>query len=59
MHTLGFNVGGMICSGCTGRVQRAAVQLDGIRQTALTLEPGLVRVVACPDRATAKLGCSA
>lgn len=52
MQTLSFDVKGMTCGGCTGSVQRALSQLDGISHAEVTLSPGVAIAVADPDRVT-------
>lgn len=53
MQTFSFDVTGMTCGGCSGSVQRALAQIDGVSQAEVTLRPGLATVLADPDRVTA------
>jgi Cu+-exporting ATPase len=39
-----FRIAGMHCAGCVAKVERVLAGLDGVRQAAVSLEPGLVRV---------------
>ena len=67
MQTLGFDVRGLTCGGCTGSVQRALSKLDGVSYAEVSLRPGIATVVADPahvtpiqiESAIAKLGYSA
>jgi copper chaperone len=52
MQTLSFDVSGMSCGGCTGSVQRALNELDGISHAEVTLNPGIATVVVDPTRVT-------
>lgn len=52
METLSFDVGGMHCGGCTGKVRNALSQLAGVRNIEVTLNPGNATVVADPARVT-------
>ena len=46
MQTLSFDVTGMTCGGCTGSVQRALSQLDGVSHVEVTLRPGTATMQA-------------
>jgi copper chaperone len=52
MQTLSFDVSGMTCGGCTGSVQRALSKIEGVSRAEVTLHPGVVSVVADPERVT-------
>ncbi len=52
MQTHSFDVSGMTCGGCTGSVQRALSQIDGVSQVEVTLRPGVATVVTDPARVT-------
>ena len=52
MQTLSFDVSGMTCGGCTGSVQRAISQIDGVSHVEVTLRPGIATVVTDPSRVT-------
>ena len=52
MQTLSFDVSGMTCGGCTGSVQRALSQIDGVSHAEVSLRPGLATVVIDSDRIT-------
>ena len=52
MQTFSFDVSGMTCGGCTGSVQRALAQIDGVSHAEVTLRPGLATVVADPAQVT-------
>lgn len=52
MQTLGIDVNGMTCGGCTGGVQRALAKMDGISQASVTLNPGVATVIADLNRVT-------
>jgi len=45
-----FTVRGMHCAGCVGTVEAAIGELPGVSQVAVSLEPGLARVVFDGDR---------
>ena len=53
MQTMHFDVHGMTCGGCTGSVQRALSQLDGVSHVEVTLRPGTATVQADPARVKA------
>ena len=53
MQTHSFDVSGMTCGGCTGSVQRALSQIDGVSHAEVTLRPGVATVVTDPSRVTA------
>ena len=53
MQTHSFDVSGMTCGGCTGSVQRALTQIDGVSHVEVTLRPGVATVVTDPARVTA------
>jgi copper chaperone len=67
MQTLEFDVEGMSCGGCTGSVQRALDNVDGVSHAEVTLHPGGASVQIDPSRVSAahieaviaKLGYSA
>lgn len=40
MDTLGFDVSGMTCDGCTGSVQRVFSRIDGVSHLEVTPRPG-------------------
>jgi uncharacterized membrane protein YraQ (UPF0718 family)/copper chaperone CopZ len=40
-----FPVGGMTCGGCSGRVEKALLALDGVQSVVVDLEPGQATVV--------------
>lgn len=50
MQTLNFDINGITCSGCTGRVQRALGILNGVSHADLTLRPGTATVMVDRDR---------
>ena len=52
MQTLSFDVSDMTCGGCSGSVQRALSQIDGVRHAEVTLRPGIATVVNDPARVT-------
>ena len=52
MQTHSFDVSGMTCGGCTGSVQRALSQIDGVSHVEVTLRPGVATVVTDPSRVT-------
>ena len=52
MQTHSFDVSGMTCGGCTGSVQRALSQVDGVSHAEVTLRPGVATVVTDPARVT-------
>ena len=52
MQTHSFDVSGMTCGGCTGSVQRALSQIDGVSHVEVTLRPGVATVVTDPARVT-------
>ena len=52
MQTHSFDVSGMTCGGCTGSVQRALSQIDGVSHVEVTLRPGVAAVVTDPARVT-------
>ena len=52
MQTLGFDVRGMTCGGCTGSVQRTVSKLDGVNQAEVTLRTGIATVMVDPARVT-------
>ena len=52
MKTFKFDVQGMTCGGCTGSVQRALANLDGVSHVDVTLRPGAATVQADPARVT-------
>ena len=52
MQTLSFDVSGMTCGGCSGSVQRALSQIDGVSHAEVTLRPGIATVVTDPARVT-------
>ena len=52
MQTFSFDVSGMTCGGCTGSVQRALNEIDGVSNAEVTLQPGFASVMADPDRVT-------
>lgn len=52
MQTLGFDINGMTCGGCTSSVQRALSKLDGVSHAEVTLHPGAATVVVDPARAS-------
>ena len=53
MQSLKFDVSGMSCGGCTGKVQSALAKIDGVSHVEVTLRPGGATVVADPARVTA------
>jgi copper chaperone len=53
MQTMHFDVHGMTCGDCTGSVQRAVSQLDGVSYVEVTLRPGTATVQADPARVKA------
>lgn len=53
MQTMHFDVHGMTCGGCTGSVQRALSQIDGVSHVDVSLLPGTATVQADPARVTA------
>ncbi len=53
MQTHTFDINGMTCGGCTGSVQRALSQIDGVSHAEVTLQPGVATVVTDPARVTA------
>ena len=53
MQTLEFDVQGMSCGGCTGKVQRALARVDGVSHADVTLKPGTASVLVDPTRVTA------
>ena len=52
MQTHSFDITGMTCGGCTGSVQRALSQIDGVSHVEVTLRPGVATVVTDPARVT-------
>ena len=52
MQTHSFDVSGMTCGGCTGSVQRALSQIEGVSHVEVTLRPGVATVVTDPARVT-------
>jgi len=44
MQTSSFDVEGMTCGGCTGKVQRALSKLDGVSHVDVSLRPGIATV---------------
>ena len=50
MQTHSFDVNGMTCGGCTGSVQRALRQIDGVSHAEVSLRPGVATVVTDPAR---------
>jgi copper chaperone len=52
MQTLTLDITGVSCGGCTGNVQRALSQIDGVSQAEVTLRPGVATVVTDPARVT-------
>ena len=50
MKTFSFDVSGMTCGGCTGKVERTLRGLDGVSRAEVTLSPGMATVSADPDR---------
>ena len=52
MQTHSFDVSGMTCGGCTGSVQRALSQIDGVSHVEVTLRPGVATVKTDPSRVT-------
>ena len=52
MQTHSFDVNGMTCGGCTGSVQRALRQIDGVSRAEVSLRPGVATVVTDPARVT-------
>ena len=52
MQTISFDVSGMTCGSCTGSVQRALSQIDGVSHAEVTLRPGVATVVTDPFRVT-------
>ncbi len=52
MQTLTFDVSDMTCGGCTGKVQRTLIKLDGVSHAEVTLRPGVATVLADPARIT-------
>lgn len=53
MQSLHFDVSGMTCGGCTGKVQGALAKIDGVSHAEVTLRPGGATVMADPTRVTA------
>ena len=53
MQTHSFDISGMTCGGCTGSVQRALSQIDGVSHAEVTLRPGVATVVTDPLRVSA------
>ena len=47
-----FQVSGMHCAGCVGKVEAALGELPGVMRVAVSLEPGLARVDFDGDRAS-------
>jgi copper chaperone len=52
MQTVTLDITGMSCGGCTGSVQRALSQIDGVTHAEVTLRPGAATVVTDPARVT-------
>ena len=52
MQTHSFDISGMTCGGCTGSVQRALSQMEGVSHAEVTLRPGVATVVTDPARVT-------
>ena len=52
MQTSSFDVEGMTCGGCTGKVQRAISKIDGGSHVDVSLRPGTATVQADPARVT-------
>ena len=52
MQTLKFDVHGMTCGGCTGRVQRALSKIDGVSHVDVSLRPGTATLEADTARVT-------
>ena len=52
MQTYSFDISGMTCGGCTGSVQRALSQIDGVSHAEVTLRPGVATVMTDPSRVT-------
>ena len=52
MQTLGFDVSGMTCGGCTGSVQRTLSKIDGVSHAEVTLHPGIASVMTDPECVT-------
>jgi copper chaperone CopZ len=49
-----FSVGGMTCGGCTGRVEKALLAVDGVQSVVVDLEPGQATVVGSASESTLK-----
>ncbi len=52
MKSYSFDVSGMTCGGCSGSVQRALRQIDGVSHVEVTLRPGVATVMTDPSRVT-------
>ena len=52
MQTLKFDVHGMTCGGCTGRVQRALSKIEGVSHVDVALSPGSATLEADSSRVT-------
>lgn len=53
MQTLKFDIHGMHCGGCTGKVERALSKIDGVSHVDVALSPGSATVEADTNRVTA------
>lgn len=49
MQDTTLTVSGMTCKSCVGRVDRALRSLDGVRDVAVELRTGTVRIRHAPD----------
>ena len=52
MKTITFNVSGMSCGGCTGKVERTLSQMEGVSHVEVSLHPGMATVQADPALVT-------
>jgi uncharacterized membrane protein YraQ (UPF0718 family)/copper chaperone CopZ len=49
-----FPVGGMTCGGCSGRVEKALLAVDGVQSVVVDLEPGQATVLGSAPESTLK-----
>jgi len=50
--TAHLKVDGMACGACSARVERIALQVEGVQDAVVHLDAGHARIVYDPDRAT-------
>jgi uncharacterized protein len=49
-----FPVGGMTCGGCSGRVEKALLAVDGVQSVVVDLDPGQAKIVGSASESTLK-----